>query len=388
MNEKSNVARKVLILGPAYPYRGGLAAFNERLGKALQDAGCEVLLVTFSFQYPSLLFPGKTQFAEGPATIELLIVRWIHSLNPLNWWKAAQQIRRESPDLIITAFWLPLLGPALGTILRLIKRPGVHRIGLIHNMLPHEGRPGDRLFSRYFVKAGDNFLTLSKEVSEQVRLFSDSQEIVCSPHPIYDHYGELLAKQDARRSLGLTENGRYLLFFGFIRAYKGLDLLLKAMADKHLEDENVQLVVAGEFYQDEQTYLDLISELGIQDRVHLHSDFIPDDQVRHYFCAADLVVQPYKTATQSGISQIAYHFERPMIVTRVGGLPEIVPDGEAGYVVEPQPAAIAAAIVDFYEHQREEELAQGVRAGKDRFSWRRLVDLILELDQRWRASNT
>lgn len=368
---------RILSLGPAHPYRGGLAAFNERLARALQAEGHTVELLTFTLQYPGFLFPGKTQFTHAPAPQGLVIERRIHALNPLNWWRVGRQIRREKPDLILCHFWLPLLGPALGSILRLARRKGGTRVALVHNMVPHEQRPGDRLLSRYFAGSVDRFVCMSESVAADTRALAPHKTIAVSPHPVYDHYGEAVDKRAARTHLGLEPDQAYLLFFGFIRDYKGLDLLLEAMADARIRERGPRLIVAGEFYGNEETYQAIISERGIRDLLVLRTAYIPEEDVRYYFGAADLVVQPYKSATQSGISQLAYFFEKPMVVTRVGGLPEIVPHGEAGYVVEPEPTAIADAIVDFFDHDRADELAAGLKRGKERFSWKEMARVVV-----------
>lgn len=371
----SEMGPDIILIGPAYPYRGGLAAFNERLARALITAGYRVELVTFTLQYPDFLFPGKTQFSDDEPPFDLVIHRKINAINPLNWWSVGRWLRDRDAKVVITAFWLPFMGPCLGTILRVLGNKS-HRISLVHNMIPHEKRPGDHWFSRYFTAANDAFMTLSDAVAADVATFSTAP-MQTSPHPIYDSYGTVVDKAEARAHLGLSPQGKYLLFFGFIRDYKGLDLLLSAMADSRLA--NVKLIVAGEYYGNEEKYQTLIRELGVANQLELRTSFISNEEVRFYFGAADAVVQPYKTATQSGISQLAYHFEKPMIVTRVGGLPEIVPHGTAGYVVDVDPTAIADAVVDFYEQEHEAELQQGVRTEKQRFSWDRFVQVLEKL---------
>ena len=247
-------------------------------------------------------------------------------------------------------------------------------VALVDNIIPHEKRMGDRAFSRYFVGAVDRFVVMSRSVEAEMRLFTQTKPVQYVPHPIYDIYGEGVGRADALAQLGLSADKRYLLFFGFIRAYKGLDLALEAIARCLLP--TVYLIVAGEFYEDEAPYRNLIKELGIEERVIIRSDFIPTDEVRFYFGAADLILQPYKSATQSGVAQIAYHFEKPMIVTDVGGLPEIVANGEAGYVVKPDPEAIAEAIVDFYKHDRAEGFIGRVREKKKEFLWSNMVEAL------------
>lgn len=370
--------KKILLLGPAYPYRGGLAAFNESLAYALQKAGYQVELITFTLQYPGFLFPGKTQFSKDPAPEGLQIERRINAVNPLNWVRVGLGLRKRRADIIIAAFWMPFMGPALGTILRWAKARNTQRIGLIHNIIPHEKRPGDRLLSKYFTGSADAFMTLSKSVAEELQDFS-SAPVRTSPHPVYDSYGEALAPAEAREELKLDPNGRYLLFFGFIRDYKGLDLLLEAMADERLVAADVKLILAGEYYSNEVKYETMIDELGIRDRIIFHTRFVSNAEVRYFFGAADLVVQPYRTATQSGISQLAYHFEKPMVVTRVGGLPEIVPHGKAGYVIDQEASQLADAVLDFYEHHRAADFRSGLQEQKQRFSWSGFVEVLEEL---------
>jgi D-inositol-3-phosphate glycosyltransferase len=380
------MTKNILIIGPAHPLRGGLATFNERLARAFQSEGHTVNIVTFSLQYPDFLFPGKTQYSTEPAPDDLAISVSINAFNPLNWVKIGRRLARQKPDLVICRFWLPIMGPCLGTILRFIRGNKHSKIiGLIDNIIPHEKRLGDRPLAQYFASACAAFVVMSRAVEEEMTHFT-KRPIAYIPHPIYDTYGEKSERSEAIKILQLDDNQRYILFFGFIRQYKGLDLLLEAMeiVKKHFYTEgssklNLKLIVAGEFYEDETFYRDKIKTLGIENDVIVHADFIPTDAVRHYFAVADLVVQPYRTATQSGISQVAYHFEKPMIVTNVGGLAEIVPHGKAGYVVEPTPLSIAAALVDFYENNRQNAFKEGVVEQKKRFSWGAMTSAFLNI---------
>jgi glycosyltransferase involved in cell wall biosynthesis len=369
---------KVIILGPAWPYRGGIAAFNERLARQYQAEGHEVELVTFTLQYPSFLFPGTTQYSTDPAPEGLKITRKLNSINPFSWLSTGRYIRRQRPDLVISAFWLPFMAPAMGTALRRAKRKGTRRVSILHNLIPHEHRPGDKLFSKYFVGSNDAFVTLSRSVLDDLNVFDPKglKPRAFSPHPLYDHYGATLTRKEALDLIGLRENQRYVLFFGFIREYKGLDLLLDAMADERMERLGVKLIVAGEFYGDPKPYRELISRHDIGDRVVMHTEFIPDHEVNRYFCAADLVVQPYKNATQSGVSQIAYHFEKPMVVTNVGGLPEIVPNEKAGFVVKPDSQEIADAIVRYFDEDWQQRLTEGVREEKKKYAWDKMTAAI------------
>ncbi|GAA3933539.1 glycosyltransferase [Hymenobacter algoricola] len=373
---------KVVIIGPAYPLRGGLATYNERLARAFCEAGDEVRLVTFSLQYPDLLFPGQTQFSTEPGPTDLSIEVSINSVNPLTWWKVGEQLRREKPDLVVFRFWLPFMGPALGFIARRIRRNGHSRVvAITDNVIPHEKRPGDRPLTRYFLSACHGFVTMSRAVLADLRRLRFNQPARYQPHPLYDNFGPLKSKAAALAALKLDPQFGYLLFFGFIRAYKGLDILLEAFADERLRHLPVKLIIAGEYYEAAAPYEVLIKQHSLESRLVRATDFIPNEKVVDYFCAADLVVQPYKNATQSGVSQIAYHFERPMLVTDVGGLAELIPDGEVGYVVKPTPKAIADALVDFYQHQREAEFTAGVWAKKKEFSWREMVAALKAVGQ-------
>ncbi|OGX84512.1 glycosyltransferase [Hymenobacter glacialis] len=366
---------KVVIIGPAYPLRGGLATYNERLARAFAEAGDAVRIVTFSLQYPDFLFPGQTQFSTEAGPADVAIEVSLNSVSPWSWWQVGRRLRAERPDLVIFRFWLPFMGPALGSVARLVRGNGHTRVvAITDNVIPHEKRPGDGPLTRYFLSACDGFVTMSRSVlADLQRLGFGSKPALYRPHPLYDNFGQIKPKAAALQALGLSESTGYLLFFGFIRAYKGLDIMLEAFADARVAALPVKLIVAGEFYEDAAPYNALIQRHNLEERIVRATDFIPNEQVVDYFCAADLVVQPYKNATQSGVSQIAYHFERPMLVTDVGGLAELIPDGVVGYVVPPSPAAIADAIVDFYANSREENFASGVREQKKQFSWPLMV---------------
>ncbi|ASZ13513.1 glycosyltransferase [Chitinophaga pendula] len=374
--------KKILILGTAYPFRGGLAAYNERLAEELQEHS-DVEIWTFTVQYPNFLFPGKSQYSTDAPPAHLRIKRVINAVNPLNWLRVGRMIRKMAPDLIIVKYWLPFMGPCLGTLLRLgKKRPGTKVVSILDNVVPHEKRPGDVAFTRYFVRPVDAFIAMSQSVLNDLRVFEPSKPASLIPHPIYDNYGTPVSKAGARIQLKLAEGKRYILFFGFIRQYKGLDLLLQAMADPRMRELDVHLLVAGEYYEDAAPYQQLLERLQLGDRVSMHTDFIPNDDVKYYFCAADLVVQPYKSATQSGISQIAYHFEKPMVVTRVGGLVEMVPDGKVGYQCDPEPASIATAVAKYYTEQQEMAMVAALKEEKKQYSWQRLATEIYNLAAR------
>jgi len=375
----------VIILGPAHPLRGGgLTTFNHRLTKAFLQEGYDCRIYSFSLQYPSFLFPGSSQYTDEPAPEGLTIHSRVNSINPINWWLVGEELRRLRPDIIVVRYWLPLMGPALGTILRRVRRNKHTRIiALTDNVIPHERRPGDIPFTRYFLKSCDAFITMSEKVMQDLRQFEKDKPALQVPHPLYDNFGEpipLSAARAALREKGLKAeaNDRILLFFGFIRKYKGLDLLLEAMADERIRAAGIKLLVAGEFYEDERGYRQQIEKLGIRDQLLLRTDFIPDQDVKYYLCAADAVVQPYRNATQSGVTPLAYHFEKPMIVTNVGGLPALVPHERVGLVVHPDAAALADGILRFFELGADHFIPH-LREEKEKYSWSKLVQNIIKI---------
>ena len=361
---------KIAILGTAWPYRGGLAVYNERLAREFAVEGDDVTVYTFSLQYPSFLFPGKTQFSTEPAPKDLRIVRTLNSVNPFSWIKTGRAIKRMEPDILIIKFWLPFMGPSLGTAARITRHNGKTRVvSILDNIIPHEHRPGDKLMARYFTRSVDGFIAMSESVLDDLGQFDTIKPRIFCRHPLYDNFGPTATREESLRFLELDERPRYMLFFGLIRDYKGLDLLLKAYADSRFRSMNVRLIVAGEFYSGSEKYLELEKELGLEGMIVWKSDFVPDSEVRYCFGAADIIVQPYKSATQSGVTQIAYHFEKPMLVTDVGGLAEIVPDGKVGYVVKPETDAIADALVDFFGNGRQEQFTDGILQEKKKYAW-------------------
>ncbi len=373
------MSKKIAIIGSAYPLRGGLATYNERLAKEFINNGDDVTLYTFKLQYPSILFPGKSQYSESPPPANINIKVAINSINPFNWLQVGRKIKKEKPDLVIVKFWIPFMGPCFGTILRMIKKNNHTKvISIIDNIIPHEHRTGDKAFTKYFIKPVDAFIAMSKSVFKEIEIFTNKPKIY-SPHPLYDNFGEIEPKDIAKARLDLPKDLHYLLFFGFIRNYKGLDLIIEAMANKIIEKMPVKLLVAGEFYEDSEPYLKLIKKHNLKNKIILRTDFIPDEHVADYFNAVDLIVQPYKSATQSGVTQIAYHFNKPVLVTNVGGLSEIIPHRKAGYVVNQDPDEIASSIIDFYENPRETEFLPNIMEQKKKYSWDKMLNVIFEL---------
>lgn len=342
--------------------------------------GHEVTIYTFKMQYPGFLFPGKTQYADWEAPSGLDIKVKVNSVNPFNWFKVGREIKKQRPDILLVKFWLPFMGPCFGTIARIAKRNKFTKvISILDNIIPHEKRFGDAFLSNYFVKPVDGFVAMSDAVMTDLGQFDTRKPRAFCPHPLFDNFGAPVQKAVALKKLKLDPSINYLLFFGFVRTYKGLDLAIKAMADERLRALPVQLIVAGEFYENEKVYTDLIESLSLKDKIVLRTDFIPDAEVANYFGAVDMVVQPYKSATQSGVTQIGYHFEKPMLVTDVGGLKEIVPHDKVGYVMPPNEKAIADAIVNFYGQKREAEFVANTKEEKKKYLWSRMTSTVMSL---------
>ncbi len=384
MPETSSI-KKIIILGPAHPYRGGgITTFNERLATEFQNQGYDVTIYNFSLQYPSFLFPGKSQYSNEPAPAHLKILRKVNSVNPFNWLTVGNELKKLKPDVIVVRFWLPLMGPALGSILRRVKKNGYTKIvAITDNVIPHEKRPGDKPFTRYFIQSCDAFITMSEKVLKDVKSIEPNKPAIQVPHPLYDSFGEAISKNAAREKLKIKNEELVILFFGFIRKYKGLDILLQAMRLIKDQVPNSQfpipkLLIAGEFYEDEKVYQQQIDTLDIRDILILKTGFIADNEVKNYFCAADAVVQPYRNATQSGVTPLAYHFEKPMIVTNVGALPDYVLHKKTGIVAEPTATSLAAAIERYFQLGESYFLPQ-LREEKKKYSWKVLTGKIVEL---------
>ncbi len=373
--------KSVVIIGPAYPLRGGLSSYNERLAREFNSMNFETEVYTFSLQYPSFLFPGTTQYSTDPAPTDLSIKVLINSVNPLNWIKVGLKLKNKRPDLIVVRYWLPFMGPCLGTILRIVKKNNHTKIICIaDNVIPHEKRIGDVQFTNYFLKPIDAFITMSEKVMADLKQLTQkpSKQVV---HPLYDNFGNTLNPIEAKTHLGIDTSLQIVLFFGFIRKYKGLDWLLEAihiLKDQHFfEQHSVRFLIAGEFYDSSQPYLDQIEQLKINDYIILKNEFIADSEVKYYLSAADCVIQPYKNATQSGVTPLAYHFEKPMIVTNVGGLPALVPES-VGLIAEANPASLAENIKLFFTKDPANYI-EAIQQEKKKYSWQNITSAILSL---------
>ena len=373
---------KIFIIGPAFPLRGGPAQFNENLCLELNKEGHDAQIISYKLQYPNFLFPGSSQFDKsGYAPQDIKIHTILNTINPFNWLMVARFIRKQKPDFILFRYWLPFFGPCLGTIGKLVKSH-TKVLALTDNIIPHEKRIGDHVFTKYFVKNCDGFIAMSKVVLNDLSIFTQNLNKAYSPHPMYENYGDLISIDLARKKLNLNPHDKIILFFGLIRHYKGLDILLEALAAPEIKNQGVKLLIAGEFYDDKNFYLQLIKKLNLQDCVIVHDKFIPNDEVRDYFCASNLVAQTYRNATNSGVTMVGYFYEKPMLVTNVGGLSEIVPNEVCGYVVENNCALISEKVVDFFANDREKEFVKNVKIEKKKYEWIEFINSLLTLYNR------
>ncbi len=367
---------KIAFLSTFFPFRGGIAQFNANLFRALEKHH-EVTAFNFSTQYPDMLFPGQTQFvSKADEADPIPSRRLLSSISPLSWFKTASAIAAEKPDFLLTAFWMPFFAPSMGTVAARTRARGIPVISLLNNVIPHEKRPGDLLLMRYFLRHNDGFLTMSDAVTRDLLQLRPDARVISRPHPIYSHFGSKIPRETARRNLGLPQDKKILLFFGFIRRYKGLDLLIRTMP---LLPEEYELIIAGECYGKFDEYEKLIRAGGAGTRIHRHVRYIDSREVADFFSAADLCVLPYSSATQSGIVQLAFNFDLPCLVTRVGGLSEMIEDDMTGRVLsERTPEALAGLIRECFRGDALHRYSAAIAEAKQAHSWQAFAETLLD----------
>lgn len=367
---------RIALVGPVFPLRGGIAHCTALLYRKLRERGNTTSVVSFKRMYPDFLFPGKTQYETGDPLISVDSAELLDSINPFTWIKTAHYLKKLQPDVIVFQYWMPFFAPCYATVAFMAKRfLKVRIVYICHNIIPHEHNILNRILSRIGLKRVDDFIVHSQSVGEDLLKLLPKAKIQHAPHPVHEIFPPAVDKATAKEELMLTDN-RVLLYFGYIRPYKGIKTLIKAMPHA-LTKVDVRLIIAGEFYEEKEETLQLIKELDIEKNVWVTDTYIPGEEVAHYFCAADLVVLPYITATQSGIVQVAYHYNKPVVVTDVGGLPEVVLDEKTGFVVPPKdPVALGEAIIRFYSDERESDFIENIRTEKQKYAWDRVAEAV------------
>lgn len=372
---------KIVFLSTFYPFRGGIAQFNALLYREIEKKN-EVEAITFKRQYPAILFPGKTQMvSQNDIADPIPSKRWLDSINPLTYITTALKVKKLNPDLILTKYWMSFFAPSLGFVLGMQSKKA-KRIAILDNVIPHEKRFFDHAFNRYFLKRNDGFIAMSEKVQKDLFHYLPNAKCLLIPHPIYNQFGQKLSRNEALSKLGIENhsNKKILLFFGIIRDYKGLDLLLKSLP---LLDKSYFLVVAGEVYGSFEKYESIILESGLKDRIALFNNYIDDSEVKNYFSAADVCILPYKSATQSGITNISYHFELPIIATNVGGLAETIIHEKTGLIVqEVSVNALANAIISFFQNYDSAKMANEIKIINQENSWENFAQRLLDFSQK------
>ena len=379
---------KIVLVGPAFPYRGGIANFVAATFRHLRSCGHEVLVVNFSRQYPDFLFPGKTQYEESQQALPS--VRVLDSIWPPSWAKASRVIRHFDPDLVVYNHWMPFFAPAYGVVAATLRmHKTLRQICVCHNVTPHEKRPGDRLLNRFFLRQMDGHIVLSRAVENDLRRLQPKAQIKRVLHPVAESFSGLTNRDEAKKRLNIPANKTVLLFFGYIRRYKGLDILLKAMPQVLAKNADAFLLVVGEFYEPRAQFDALVRNGKLEGTLQILDRFVPNDEVGLYFSAADVVVMPYRSATQSGIIPIAYQFAKPVITTRVGGLADFVEEGKTGFLVPPEnPEALTASIETFLRKKESIPFEENIRLFRNKFSWEKLVDAIESFGMPRKYQNT
>lgn len=369
---------KIIIVGPASPLRGGISDFNEALAKSFFESGNNIEIVSFSLQYPKFLFPGKSQNrVTNSNSYPYKISPLINSINPFTWWKAAKYIISKKPDKVMIRFWMPFFAPCLGIIASIIKKKKINLIGIVDNAVAHEKRVGDTQLVNFFLKKCHYHITLSEKVKNDIKTINDNIKVKALFHPIYNNYKPLIDKNTALEKLNLKD-GKYILFFGLIRKYKGLDLAIRAMSDQKIIDQNIKLVIAGEFYDSEEVYNQLINQLKLKNII-IYNEFVETDRVPDFFSISNLVILPYKSATQSGVTQLAMNYNKPMIVTNVGGLPEIIDHLKDGYISSSDPKELSKYILDYFSDPiNETKMSEALSLKQNLYSWNHFTEEILK----------
>lgn len=370
---------KIVLIGPVYPYKGGISHYTGLLYKALVKKGHEVILHSYKFQYPRILYKREQKDERNPQFKINDVNFSIHTMNPFNWINVARKIKKVQPDLVVIQWWHPYFAPCYWLLCKLLGKEKI--LFVCHNVFPHERFPMDRVLTEMVLEQGDYFITQSKMDARDLCSIKSDAKYTVTPHPTYNAFKiKDMSQSEARKILNIDKSAKVLLFFGFVREYKGLRYLLEAMPSIIKKVPDIQLWIVGDFGEDRDTYFEQMDQLELKERVKVVEGYVADVEVEKYFAACDLVVLPYVSATQSGIVQIAYGFRKPVLVTNVGGLPDVVTNGKTGYVVESKSyAEISAKVVEFFSEKKASEFIENIIKEEDRFSWETFVNKLVEL---------
>ena len=369
-------ARRIALVGLTHPFRGGISHYTTLLCRALREKH-DVRFFSLYRQYPRLLFPGKTQIDQSGTALQVEHEPSLDSINPLSWFATYRKIRDYRPELILYSWWHPFFAPCFGTVAHLSRRAGIPSCFLCHNAIPHERSPIDRMLLRYVFSAADVFIAHSKQDHDDLLSMRPAATVYQNPHPSYDVFAgsDVETAAQARERLNLTGK-KVLLFFGFIRGYKGLGQLLEAVEALPAE-EGYHLLIVGEFYEDRETYAPALDRLAARGQLTLIDRYVPNEEIPGYFVASDLVMVPYLTATQSGVVQMAYGFHKPVVATTVGGIPETVVEGKTGHLVPPgDSAALATATRRHFEQGDSASFVRHIKVENRKYSWDRMVEKV------------
>lgn len=381
----SNPLKKIVMIGPVYPYKGGISHYTGLMNRSLSEK-YETVMISYKMQYPKFLFKKEQRDYKNDSFKIENTQYLINTANPFNLVSTARKIRKMKPDVVIFQWWHPYFSPCYWIMEKCLH--GIKKMFVCHNVFPHERFPMDKFLTKMVLKSGDCFITHSAKDAKDLLTIKKTENVVQAVHPTYNAFKfENLTAEEARKRLNIKEEEHVLLFFGFVREYKGLKHLLRAMPELKKADPKIKLLVVGDFGEDEPEYMDLISKLDIKDVLAIYKGYIPDKEVEQYFAASDLVVLPYESATQSGVVQMAYGFGKPVLVTEVGGLPDVVTDQKTGYVVTPKcPEETAEKVQEFFAQHRAEEFSEHIKAEEYKFSWDRMrehVETLYEKANRW-----
>ena len=367
---------KIIVIGPYFPFRGGIADTNQELCNALLKSGHSVEILNFKLQYPSVLFPGKTQLSKQTSGKIIDSKKNINSINLLNWFKCAKKINDLNPDIVISSYWTSFMSPCLSIINRNLKKK-IIKIGIIHNAYPHEKILLQKYFFKFYLNSITKYYTLSKNVFEQIKLINKEKKGIELFHPIPKKFGEPVSVEIAKEKAGLNKSFKYLLFFGVIREYKGLDVLIKAMKKVVKHDNKIKLLVIGENYESIEKYKNLAIKENVYDNIHFNNEFVNDDEIKYWFCSAKLIIQPYKSASQSGITPLAIQFEIPTVCSNIKGLSEYITESKDGFLSNPNPRDLANKII-FALNFDLDLIKKELSTKKKKYSWNNFTNKLIQ----------